>query len=49
MRVVFFLQGRNVPATRARIEAAYSLAAVLPRYLQVLARVGVDARVREAS
>jgi glycosyltransferase involved in cell wall biosynthesis len=43
------LRARIGGAARARIEAAYSLAAVLPRYLQVLARVGVDARAREAS
>ena len=55
MRVVFFLQGRNAPATRARgftiarVVAAYSLAAVLSRYPEVLARAGVDARVPEAS
>ena len=43
------LRARTGKAARVRIESAYSLAAVLPRYLEVLARVGVTTPVRAAS
>ena len=38
------LRARVGKAGRARVEAAYSLAAVLPRYLSVLERLGLRAR-----
>jgi hypothetical protein len=40
------LRARVGRAGRARIEAAYSLAAVLPRYVSVLERVGLSPRVQ---
>jgi hypothetical protein len=43
------LRARVGQAARARIESAYSLAAVLPRYLEVLGRLGVHAQPATAT